>query len=134
MYLQLRSGPITGLSVSTYHANNWVDLLYTNKLYQEKLSSQLIMWWFRWRRRGWNSVITEYLVDVEELCNRSPAVNYFQLVKVLVLVGRRAEIITFCPATERPVLITQLHRTNNNKSAAGKLNYQGLHLWKLCSG
>ena len=69
------------------------------------------MWWFRWRWRGWSSIITEYLVDVEELCNRSPAVNYFQLVKVLVLVVRPSEIITFCPATERPVLITQLHLT-----------------------
>ena len=74
------------------------------------------MWWFRWRWRGWNSIITEYLVDVEELCNRSPAVNYFQLVKVLVLVVPRSEIITFCPATERPVLITQLHLTNTNNN------------------
>ena len=42
-------------------------------------------WWCRWRCRGWSSIITEYLVDVEELCNRSLAVNYFQLVKVLVV-------------------------------------------------
>ena len=125
MYLQLRSGPITGLSVSTYHANNWVDLLYTNKLYQEKLSSQLTMSWFRWRwRGGWNSIITEYLVDVEELCNRSPAVNYFQLVKVLVLVGQRCEIITFCPPTQPSAdhSITSTF-TNNNSDTAGALGW-----------
>ena len=81
---------------------------------------------------GWSSIITEYLVDVEELCNRSPAVNYFQLVKVLVLVLAVPDNYSVRPLS--PVLITQLHRTNNNKSAAGKLNYQGLHLWKLYSG
>ena len=49
---------------------------------------------------GGGGIITEYLVDVEELCTRSPVVNYFQLVKVLVLVERRSQIITFCPATQ----------------------------------
>ena len=74
------------------------------------------MWWFRWRWRGWNSIITEYLVDVEELCNRSPAVNYFQLVKVLVLVERRSEIITFCPAAQPSAdhSITATNTSNNN--------------------